>query len=152
MPGTPVTFVGPGSTEALDFAPNAAPELGVDLAALPDLDPSFPLVAGLANLGQALARRLETPRGGLFYDPNYGTDVRAWLNEGFTSDATWSASGPRSRPRPRRTSACSPPRPRWSSTRPRETLRITLSVVTRSGPFKLVLAASALTVDLLSVS
>jgi hypothetical protein len=151
MPGTPVTFVGPGSTEALDFAPNAAPELGVDLAALPDLDASFPLVAGLANLGQALARRLETPRGGLFYDPNYGTDIRAWLNEGFTSDALerLRAEVEAEAEKDERVLSASAALVFASSTL---TLAITLSVVTRSGPFKLVLAASALTVDLLSVS
>lgn len=54
-------------------------DLGTDLSALPDL--SFSLKSGRANLVEALARRLMTPRGGLFYDLNYGFDLRAYLQE-----------------------------------------------------------------------
>ena len=60
------------------------PDLGTDLRALADLDARVPIQGGLRNLGEALARRLQTPRGGLFYAPDYGTDIRAWLNESFT--------------------------------------------------------------------
>ena len=45
---------------------------------------SFGLADGARNIGNALARRLTTPRGGLLYDPSYGTDVRNYLNAGFT--------------------------------------------------------------------
>ncbi len=54
-------------------------DFGTDLTALPEL--RFQLKGGLANLGEALARRLLTPRGGLFYDPTYGWDLRRYLNE-----------------------------------------------------------------------
>jgi phage baseplate assembly protein W len=54
-------------------------DFGTDLTALPEL--RFRLTDGLANLGEALARRLLTPRGGLFYDPTYGWDLRRYLNE-----------------------------------------------------------------------
>ncbi len=54
-------------------------DLGTDLSALPDL--SFSLKSGRANLVEALARRLMTPRGGLFYDLSYGFDLRAYLQE-----------------------------------------------------------------------
>jgi phage baseplate assembly protein W len=59
--------------------------LGVDISCYPDLDAGFALVSGYTALGQALARRLETPRGGLFYDPDYGTDVREMVNDAATS-------------------------------------------------------------------
>jgi phage baseplate assembly protein W len=59
--------------------------LGVDISCYPDLDAGFSLVSGRTALGQALARRLETPRGGLFYDPDYGTDVREMVNDAATS-------------------------------------------------------------------
>jgi len=36
--------------------------------------------SGLKNLMNALVRRLSTPLGGLFYDPDYGLDVRSFLN------------------------------------------------------------------------
>jgi len=54
-------------------------DFGTDLTALPEL--RFQLKDGLANLGEALARRLLTPRGGLFYDLTYGLDLRRYLNE-----------------------------------------------------------------------
>jgi phage baseplate assembly protein W len=54
-------------------------DFGTDLTALPEL--RFRLEEGLANLGEALVRRLITPRGGLFYDPTYGWDLRRYINE-----------------------------------------------------------------------
>ncbi len=54
-------------------------DFGTDLTALPEL--RLQLVDGLTNLGEALARRLITPRGGLFYDPTYGLDLRRYINE-----------------------------------------------------------------------
>lgn len=64
---------------------NPSDPLGVDISCYPDLDAGFSLVSGRTALGQALARRLETPRGGLFYDRDYGTDVREMVNDAATS-------------------------------------------------------------------
>ena len=58
--------------------------LGSDVSSLPDLDPFLEIRTGPAVLGEALARRLMTPRGSLFSDPSYGMDVRAWLHESLT--------------------------------------------------------------------
>jgi len=44
------------------------------------------LVSGTLNLINAVYRRLQTPRGGLFYDPNYGEDVRLYLNGQIDTD------------------------------------------------------------------
>lgn len=60
-------------------------EFGLDLAALDDLD--FGTAEGQNNLARALARRLMTPRGGLFYDEDYGFDVRELVNESATDEA-----------------------------------------------------------------
>lgn len=57
---------------------------GIDFSALPDLN--FTLQSGVKNLAEAIARRLITPRGQLFYDPNYGLDVRQYLNEALTDE------------------------------------------------------------------
>ena len=46
-----------------------------------DLDPLGTLVTGARALGQALARRLVTPRGGLLDDPSYGYDLRQLVGE-----------------------------------------------------------------------
>ena len=48
---------------------------------LPDLDPYFRVVTGRTAVGQALLRRLVTPRGSLLGEPSYGLDVRGWTNE-----------------------------------------------------------------------
>jgi hypothetical protein len=61
-----------------------ATDFGTDISCYPDLDGSFGLVSGFTLIAQDLARRLETPRGGLFYDSNYGTDVRGWVNAAGT--------------------------------------------------------------------
>lgn len=63
-----------------------ANEFGVDISCIQGLDPSLTLVGGTTVLAQGLARRLTTPRGGLFYDPNYGYNVRNLL--GATLSAT----------------------------------------------------------------
>lgn len=41
-------------------------------------------VAGMDNLEAAILRRLQVPRGGLFYQPDYGLDIRLYLNEALT--------------------------------------------------------------------
>lgn len=46
----------------------------------------FTIVSEEANLIQALSRRLQTPRGGLFYDLNYGLDLRRYLKESMTPE------------------------------------------------------------------
>ncbi len=59
--------------------------LGVDFACIDDIDADLSLVDGKTGLGQACARRITTPRGGLFYDADYGIDVRDFLKQsGFS--------------------------------------------------------------------
>src|SRR5690349_16156686 len=62
-----------------------ATDFGSDISGFPDLDPTFSLVSGTTALAQAIARRLESPRGSLWYAPDYGTDVRGRLNDAFTA-------------------------------------------------------------------
>lgn len=62
------------------------PDLGSDFSCYPDMSPTLKVVSGERCLAEHLASRLETPLGGLFYDPNYGTDLRAFVNQsGVTS-------------------------------------------------------------------
>lgn len=65
-------------------------DYGSDISTFPDLDPSFGLLTGPRVVAEAVARRLMTPRGGLFYDPQYGFDLRALLNDA-TPDARLAA-------------------------------------------------------------
>jgi hypothetical protein len=63
-------------------------DLGSDFAGILDIDATLTWVSGWRNLGNALARRLTTPNGGLFYDPDYGFDLRSLLNAAVR-DTTW---------------------------------------------------------------
>ena len=55
-------------------------DLGSDFAGVLDIDAALTVVSGWRNLGNALARRLTTANGALFYDPDYGYDLRSLLN------------------------------------------------------------------------
>lgn len=57
-----------------------ATEFGLDIGGILDISATFKVVRGREALAHALGRRLTTPRGGLFYDLNYGHDVRQYLN------------------------------------------------------------------------
>ena len=51
----------------------------VDIDCVSDIKPHMPTVSGRLGLVQALARRLQTPRGKAPWWPNYGTDVQQFL-------------------------------------------------------------------------
>jgi len=58
-------------------------DLGTDLSTPDgmDLDPLGGVVSGRRAVGQAIARRLVTPRGGLLDDESYGYDLRQLVGE-----------------------------------------------------------------------
>jgi phage baseplate assembly protein W len=124
-------------------------DFGVDLSCVSDIEPSFDLVRGRTALAQALARRLGTPRGGLFYDPTYGYDLRAHLNaaigplDTFAIGAAVETECERDE-RVQRTTAT------VSFNAQTERLRVALVVEDADGPFPLVLEVSAVTVEILS--
>jgi hypothetical protein len=79
-PGAPPSSPGP-----LPQRPQKALGVMVDMSALRsdgtiDLDPGLALVADAQLMNEAVIKRITTPRGGLFYDPDYGVDVREYLN------------------------------------------------------------------------
>lgn len=57
---------------------------GRDMSCATDLDPGTD-VEGMTVLAQAILRRLDTPRGGLVDDPDYGYDLKQALNKGSTA-------------------------------------------------------------------
>ncbi len=57
----------------------AEEDLGTDFAGGNDLDPSMSLQSGRRALGDAIVRRLTTPRGGLPDSPQYGFDVTSLI-------------------------------------------------------------------------
>jgi hypothetical protein len=53
-----------------------------------DLDPNFTLITGTQAVAEAVSRRLVTPRGALAYDPDFGTDLRDWLEQDVEESGT----------------------------------------------------------------
>jgi len=90
----PLTTPAPPSGGAAiqpSYSPTAASsaiDFGVDLICATDLDPGFrELAADDPRLvAEACLRRLQTPRGGLIDDPDYGYDVREILRTPMTRD------------------------------------------------------------------
>lgn len=59
------------------------PILGTDISGVRDVDPGLGIAGGRLAYAQAIARRLTTPAGTLFYDREYGHDVRRYVNAPF---------------------------------------------------------------------
>ncbi len=126
-------------------------DLGVDLYCISDLDPAGRTVSGIEALAQALARRLQTPRGALAAigdDRDYGTDLRDYVGEdtGVGATAEIEASV--------RAECLKDERVRdvdvTAVIRDRA-LTVSLRVASTAGVVRLVLAVSAVTVELLKV-
>ena len=61
--------------------PATPPSFGVDISATPDVDPTFTVITDPGRVvGEAVARRYTTPRGGLSYSSQYGRDLRDYMN------------------------------------------------------------------------
>ncbi|MDW8269356.1 MAG: hypothetical protein RMN24_09335 [Anaerolineae bacterium] len=122
-------------------------DFGIDMSALPDLD--FGLKSGTANLAEAIARRLVTPRGGLFYDPSYGLDLRQYLNEALTDEVRYEIEtlvAAECEKDERVLSAMAtlidgPPQAR--------SLQVAVELETADGPFRFVLSINGVTVEVL---
>jgi phage baseplate assembly protein W len=55
-------------------------DYGTDISTLPDLDPTFALVTGPRVVAGSLARIYTTPQGSDAWHPDYGRDLRRFLN------------------------------------------------------------------------
>jgi phage baseplate assembly protein W len=90
---TQVILAGPPPITIVDVPRAVTPgqggrsAFGGDLLCLDGLDGAMVPVDGLPMLGDALARRLMTPRGSLVFHPDYGIDLRAWLSRRLTPAA-----------------------------------------------------------------
>jgi hypothetical protein len=123
---------------------------GSDFNCFEDFTPSIAFLEGVVPerlaLAQALARRYITPRGGLFYDPSYGLDLRKFVSETYRPgdvEAMISAEG-RKDERVANVVA--------RITVAGETWTIIVNVTTVQGDsFPLTLSVTSVTVELLSV-
>ncbi len=122
---------------------------GHDLSCISDLTSDMAEVDGRINLGQALARRLQTPRGGLIDDPNYGTDITAEIDNDMDTRAI-------ARIASRVDAECVKDERVFSSKTTASfvsgSLTLTIEIVDLAGPFKLIMLATNVTVELLRVA
>jgi hypothetical protein len=138
---------GPGVIEAVSDS-----ELGQDIDVISDLRPSFVLCSGFRNLGNAIARRLSTPAGALAAigdDPDYGYDIRGMLNAESTEDEI-SRIGQdieaEIMKEDRVQSADVVSTFTWAA----YDLAVEINILTKSGPFRLILGVGTATVDVIN--
>jgi hypothetical protein len=121
-------------------------DLGTCMACVTDIKPG--MVSGRRCLGEAIARRLQTPRGGLIDDPNYGFDLSGELNDDVTQEdvARMSSSI---------VAECLKDERVFGATATvvfaNGTLLVTIKLTDSAGPFLLVLQVTSVTLELLTV-
>lgn len=125
----------------------ATPDFGTDVSSFPFPDTSFATISGFRVLAEALARRLLTPKGFLSFHPDYGTDLRLYVNEAMTDEVLYRAKAEARAEllQDERVDSCTAT---VVFDRTRESLYFTFQVTTAAGPFSFVLALSAVSVDL----
>lgn len=124
-------------------------DFGTDIATpdAADIDPYFSTVTGWRCLAQAIGRRLTTPRGSLLDDPAYGFDLRTQLNASLTPPQLAALAGvvKREIEADERVESAE-----VAVTFSASALTVRAVVTTGDGPFRLVLAVSAVTTEILA--
>lgn len=146
----PASVAPPVSSSVMVASSLAVPlaDSGSDVLVFPGLDETFTLVKDGRVLAEALCRRLTTPRGTLPFHPDYGLDLRSFLNESMTQDLLYrlKAAVERECELDERVVTASAA---ITFTPATQALRVRLSVTTGSGPFRFVLNVTSLTVQML---
>jgi hypothetical protein len=125
--------------------------LGVDIDVLDDLPPTFRLVSGQRNLGNAIARRLSTPSGALALiggDPEYGFDLRDKMNANWTQ-AELAALGAQVEAECRKDERVEGATVTAAHDLRTSTLRIDIQLQSAAGPFALVVQVSDVGIEML---
>jgi phage baseplate assembly protein W len=119
---------------------NAASTFGQCWSCVSDLSSPGVYVSGNRAVAEAIARRLQTPRGGLIDDPTYGYDLTYFLNaELSTTDLALIQSNTNAEClKDERVTAAA-----TSLTFTGGVLIVTIAVTTSTGPFTLVLSVSS---------
>jgi hypothetical protein len=120
-------------------------DLGTDIGGVMDLDPSLAPVSGRRALIEAVARRLVTPRGALWYDASYGYDLRQFLNGIAAAPSQIVAGVVEQAEADERVVGA-----QASATFINNTLVVKLALLDGSGPFAFTLKVSQVTVELLT--
>jgi hypothetical protein len=119
-------------------------DLGTDLYGLADIEPTLREISGRTALVHCCVRRLVTPRGGLFYDLEFGLDLRRFLHGQAPAQGTIENQIEAQLALDERV---------YDVTATVEfaddTMTVTIGLIDAQGPFELVLAVSAVSVELL---
>ena len=124
-------------------------DFGTDVSAFPSIGAKARMVSGVRNYLEALVRRWTTPRGALFYAPDYGRDLRAWLNKEDTAANRFSLAveaAAEAEADPRTISADA----EVVAVVPGSAYKLRVDLETTEGPLSLILAVSAVTVEVLN--
>ena len=120
-------------------------DLGTDIAGISDVSPALETVSGRLGLIQAIARRLITPRGALWYATDYGYDLRQYLSGITVAPASIASQVEAEAEKDERVEQASA-----VVSFAGDRLLVKLSVIDGSGPFEFTLAVSKVTSTLLS--
>lgn len=124
-----------------------ATDFGTDLSCLTDLTSTMSTTSGRRLVGEAIARRLQTPRGRLLKHPNYGFDLAGAINDDLAQAdiAAIGSSVEAECLKDERVIAAS-----VVSTFVGGVLTVAITLTDADGPFVLVFAASSASVTLVS--
>lgn len=120
-------------------------DFGVDLAGVLDVGSTLVVTSGRRALAEAIVRRLTTPRGSLFYDFDYGFDLRQFLSAPAPQPGFLEMQVRTEVEKEERVESVE-----VETSFNSETLTVRLTVTDGGGPFKLTIAVSALTVEYLA--
>lgn len=124
-------------------------DFGIAWSCVTDFTPTFARVTGRRLLAEACVRRITTRKGQLIDDPNYGIDVRDWLNESMTPPQLARLAGTIDGELVRDERILSS---KSVASFVNGVLTVTVALEDGDGPFTLVASVDALTVQLLSVT
>lgn len=129
---------------------DGTPDYGTALSCVVDIDPSSRTVTGNRVIGEALARRLFTPRGRLIGYPNYGYDLTQFVNADLSArDLAGIRIGIEAEClKDERVAGVEVDVVKTAD----DKLLVTILVEGSKGPFKLVLQVSEVTIAILEVS
>lgn len=127
------------------------PDFGTAISCVGDIASDGRMVTGFAVVGEAIARRWSTPRGRLIAYSNYGFDLTQYVNADMSARdiASLRAAAAAEAEKEETVEKCSVSAELDTLT---GILTLTAKVDTAEGPFTLVVAASDVTLDLLSIT
>lgn len=127
------------------------PDFGTALSCVSDIASDARTVSGFLVVGQAIARRWSTPRGRLIGFPNYGFDLTQYVNADMSPRdvAGMRAGAAAEAEKDERVDRCVVTAKLDTST---GEMTVTGQVDTAQGPFTLVVKASSVTVELISIT